>query len=392
MSKNYQGSVFGATMLIAGCCVGAGMLGMPVLTRPAGFLPSVVVFFLSWLFMTLAGLVLMEVALWFDEDVNLAGMAKKYLGRVGEWATVILMLFLMYALMTAYTAGLGQLVSDFVEGHWSFKVHPQVFSFVFIVFLFGTLALGTKILDYSNRWLMLGLAVCYILLVFVAWEHVKVENLQERNWKSALFISPIMVISFGFHNLIPSMAKYLGRDRAKLRLSIVLGALIPLGIYLLWEYLILGLIAPSQDVEGAEMTTELLKMAAGGLTYVIDLADAFSFFAITTSFLGIALSILDFLGDGLKKQRVAIPRSLLVLLTVVPPFIFQIMNPHIFLAALNFAGGFAAVLLFGMIPALMALRGQKEHELRLPFKNGILFFLILGSLTVIILSHLENFI
>ena len=46
-----SGSVAGGILLIAGCCIGAGMLGLPVLSAIAGFEPSVILFFISWIFM-----------------------------------------------------------------------------------------------------------------------------------------------------------------------------------------------------------------------------------------------------------------------------------------------------------------------------------------------------
>ncbi len=35
-----QGSAIGATLLITGCCIGAGMIGLPVVSAKAGFIPS----------------------------------------------------------------------------------------------------------------------------------------------------------------------------------------------------------------------------------------------------------------------------------------------------------------------------------------------------------------
>ena len=40
----HQGKLLGGILLVAGCCIGAGMLGLPVLSAQAGFKPSVVMF------------------------------------------------------------------------------------------------------------------------------------------------------------------------------------------------------------------------------------------------------------------------------------------------------------------------------------------------------------
>src|SRR5262245_5303976 len=106
----------GATLLIAGCCVGAGMLGIPVVTGPAGFFPSVLFFFFAWLFMAATGLVLATLVLWFDKpNINLLSMAKETLGRPGKWTAWVLFAFLFYAIMTAYVIAASRLLSDFTS-------------------------------------------------------------------------------------------------------------------------------------------------------------------------------------------------------------------------------------------------------------------------------------
>ncbi len=76
-----RGSVFGSALLIAGCCIGAAMLGLPVLTALAGFQPSVVMFVIAWLFMTTTGLLLTEVNIAFGDKAGIVTMAERTLGR-----------------------------------------------------------------------------------------------------------------------------------------------------------------------------------------------------------------------------------------------------------------------------------------------------------------------
>lgn len=65
------GSLLGGTLLITGSCVGAGMLGLPILTGLSGFAPSLVMFVLVWLFMTITGLLLVEANGWFSKKLIL---------------------------------------------------------------------------------------------------------------------------------------------------------------------------------------------------------------------------------------------------------------------------------------------------------------------------------
>ena len=55
--------VVSGTSLIAGTTIGAGMLGIPLVTSEAGFFPAACATFGVWIFMVLTGLLYVEVAL-----------------------------------------------------------------------------------------------------------------------------------------------------------------------------------------------------------------------------------------------------------------------------------------------------------------------------------------
>lgn len=373
-----QGSLLGATLLIAGCCIGAGMLGMPLSTVKAGFAPTMITFLLSWLYMLVAGLVLLEVALRFPDETNMAEMARKYFGRLGEAVVFLLMLFLMYALMTAYSAVSGPLIAKYLP------ISADTGSTLFAAALFIALGLGTKALDYFNRLFMVGLVLSYLGLVFLGLPQIDIENLKGGSVEEAFYITPILIIAFGFHNLIPSLVRYLGRDVKRLRLSILLGSVIPLGIYLVWEIVILGLIEDKSS--NLISVNELLEKAAH-VSWITPLIALFAFFAITTSFMGNALSVLDFLSDQVGGKKTVLKRIVLTALTVIPPVVVAFYNPDIFLAALTFAGSFSAVLLFGVIPAMMSWKGKSESKVY-QVKGGLLplLFLVLFGFFVMGLS------
>src|SRR5436305_1705561 len=115
MTKAQKGSVLGGTLLISVCCIGAGMLGLPVLSASTGYQTSIVMLLISWLFMTCTGLLLLEVNLCFSDEVNIVSMAYRTLGNIGRAIAWVTFLFLFYCLLVAYTAGSGELVTDFVR-------------------------------------------------------------------------------------------------------------------------------------------------------------------------------------------------------------------------------------------------------------------------------------
>src|ERR1700761_320820 len=133
-----KGSVLGGILLVAGSCIGAGMLGLPVLSAQAGFQPSLLVFFICWLFMVSTGLLLLEVNLWYGGEISIITMAERTLGRVGKIVSWLVFLFLFYSLMVAYVAASGSLMTDFVQELTGQYWHPGIGGLLFC-FLFGIL-------------------------------------------------------------------------------------------------------------------------------------------------------------------------------------------------------------------------------------------------------------
>lgn len=394
-----KGSVFGGILLITGCCVGAGMLGLPLLSAVAGFKPSFLMFILSWLFMSCTGLLLLEVNLWFDDEVSIITMAGRTLGTVGQIAGWGLFLFLFYSLMVAYVSASGALFADFAEEIAGLSVAPWVGS-LGVILLFGVLIyMGTSVVDDFNRILMLGLVVTYVILIAVGLPKIDTELLGYTNWAAAPLVLPAMIISFGYHNLIPTLKNYMHGDVRRLRWTVLIGSSIPLLIYLLWESVLLGLIPV--DGEGGfakalgegDMVTKVLRSAAGG-DWIVDLAEYFAFFAIVTSFLSVALSFVDFLADGLYVAKGPVRRGWLCAMALAPPFFFALLYPRVFLTALTYAGAFGAVALFGILPAAMVWSGRYRQKLNrvhvMPGGRLTLVVIIFASLTImgLELTHL----
>ncbi len=242
---------------------------------------------------------------------------------------------------------------------------------------------------------MLGLCASYVLLLFLGAPHVNPEYLSTTNFSAALIVIPAMIVSFGFHNLIPSLTTYLNHDPKKLKIVFILGSLIPLIIYIAWEWLLLGLIPLhgeagfTEALSQGDLTTKLLISHVGG-SLVVDLAQYFAFFAIVTSFLSVALSFVDFLADGLHIKKTAKGKFYLSCMALVPPLLFSLIYPKIFLVALNYAGGFGAIILFGILPALMVWSGRyvkKIDNIRIvPGGRVMLTFILLISVAIIILQ------
>ncbi len=359
--------LLGGILLVSGTTIGAGMLALPVITGFAGFFPSLVLLVVYWGFMTFTAFLMMEVNLWMEPNTNLITMAKKTLGRPGEVVSWIAYLFLLYALTTAYIAGSAPIVVDFVASISNYHMPLWAGSLPLLLLVGYFVYRGTKSVDYINRFLMIGLVISYGIMIVVLTPHVEAKRLSYANWPALFLAVSIVATSFGFHIVIPSLTTYMERDVPKLKKAIWIGSLIPLLVYISWELLTLGIIplegryGISQGYREGSNGAHLLSGILGH-TAIAAIARFFSFFAIVTSFLGVSLSLLDFLADGFKIEKSAKGKLWLCLLTFLPPLVITLIDPRAFLSALEYAGAFGVMVLLGLIPALMVWWGRyKRH-------------------------------
>lgn len=385
-----QGSTLGATLLIAGCCIGAGMIGLPVVSALAGFIPSSLAMIITYFFATTTGLLLVEAALWFDHKVHLISLSKFALGRIGKWIAWSFFLFLFYCLFVAYIEGGGQLFTNLLSSLFrgSFPRESGIFACVVVVGAF--VYTGTRCVSYISRIFLLGTAISYGALIAFGLPYIDGQQLLHQNWKASLATIPILFICFGYQNLIPTVIYFVKRNVPSIRRAIYIGTFIPFMIYGIWNFVILGIL-PDMDVSKivhqGDMVTGLLQKASESSS-VLFFASTFSFFAILTPFMASSLAFVDFLKDGLKKIPLFQNDSIVYGSVLVPPTIFTLIYPNLFLSALGFAGGFIDAVLFGILPVLIVWVGRYVKKMRGPYVVGggkpILAIVFLFSLAVLL--------
>ncbi len=358
-----EGRAIGGVLLVAGTTIGASMLALPVTTGVAGFVPALLLFGIVFVFMTYTALLFVEINDAIGGSANLITMVRRTLGPIGEWVAWFCYLLLLYSLTAAYISGSGALLIEVLEARFGIEVASFWGPLPFVI-IFGMIVyLGTRPVDYLNRVLMAGLILCYVLLVAFVVPYVDAEMLARSQLSELPASLSIVITAFGFHIIVPTLSVYLNHDIKRMRLCVIVGGLIALLVYILWEGLILGVV-PLEGEEGliamlgsgqppASLTHSLKALT--GRALLAPLAALFSFFAMVTSFLGVSLSLRDFLIDGLKIAPSIHGRIAATMLTFVPPLTFAWAYPGGFIAALSYAGFFVAILL-GLLPVAMTYR------------------------------------
>lgn len=384
--------IFGATMLVTGCCIGAGMIGLPILSSLTGLMPSVVAMIFCYAFTTISGLLLVEATLWFEGRVNLPSIVEFSLGRMGKIATILLFLFLFYCLFVAYLDGGGGLFSEMISYVLRTDVSHSVGVVTCMLFIAAIAYAGAKSADGVNRFMVAAMVISYLMLVGFAIPNIKPSSLVYTNWSAMFGVVPILLLCFGYQNLVPSLSYYLEKNASAIRKSIIIGNFIPFIVYFIWDFVILGML-PGQPVKTADETqlvAGLLSHSANPAVSVIFFIKSFSLFAMLTSFLPCALSFVDFLKDGISKMLHQKVRNdfFIFLLVFIPPTVCALIYPSIFLHALGFAGGFIDVLLFGVLPALVVLVGRRLQPAgaRYQVAGGMITPIVVLILSIVLLA------
>lgn len=392
--------VITTSFLVGGTCIGGGMLGLPVGSSLAGFLPSTLMLLVCWLFMTISGLLILEVNLWMEKGAHIITMASKMLGPWGKGLAWVLYLFIGYASLVAYMAGGGGQITQVMELALDLRPEKWIGCLIFAVGAGSVIFFGARIVGRVNSILFTAMIASYGLLVVLGSSEISFDLLARKEWSRSMFSIPILLTAFSFQTIVPSLTPVLRGNAKWLRFSIVCGTSISLCVYLLWQAIVLGTVPMDGPhglaeayAEGRPATCSLVHTVES--TWLSSIAGFFAFFALVTSFLGIALGLFDFLADGLKIEKKGMGNVFLGLLVAIPSLYFAVSYSRAFLVAMEISGGFGDAILNGIMPVLMIWVGRYrrgfQSEYPCPGGKPLLIVVFLFYLFVCGLEFLEQF-
>jgi tyrosine-specific transport protein len=388
------GHLFGGILLVAATTIGVGMLALPIATSSSGFVPAVFTYVFCWAFMLCTAFLMIELSLWLPSDSSFVSISEKTLGPIGRNLILIVYLFLFLTVMVAHIVGGVPILQDLTN----LPLPTWLFAILYPCCLAPIIYFGTKWVDRINIVLFSGVALSYLSFFLTSFDRVDTQLLKFSDWSKIWVGFPVLFTAFTFQVIIPTLVNYLKRDARKIRIVVVIGSLIPLIVYLLWEFLILGIVPHEQLLEagrlGQNSVTPLRNVIGTSNVYLI--GKYFAFFTLTTSFIPFSLSFFDFLADGLKVKKKGINKVFLLLAVFGVPLVIALIYPNIFLVALGYAGGFSCALLFGFFPPLMVWVGRylkktpPEYRM-LPGGKSFLAFLMIFSLFILGIEMFQQF-
>lgn len=382
--------ILGSTLIIAGTTIGAGMLALPLASAGIGFPTSLTIMLVLWLLMTYTALLMLELHQYVPSNATLHTLAKQFLGDKGKWVASIAMLFLFYALCSAYIAGGGGQFGERISQFTGIEVNGSIATVIFTVIVACIVTVGTRTVDHINRVLFATKLVTMIAVLFFLAPNVTESYLLNMPLQQGLIVASIPVIftSFGFHGSIPAIVNYLDGDTKALKKAVVIGSAIPLVVYLFWQIMTLGVISQQELSESRGLSALISALATKiHFSQLDQIIGVFADLALLTSFLGVSLGLFEYLGDSLNKNNGKQNRVLSAFVTFLPPMCFALFYPQGFIMALGYAAIALAVLAI-FLPVVMITKVRKDNRYEGTYrvKGGNVSLALVSSFGVLIVA------
>lgn len=358
-------------MLVAGTAIGAGMLGLPMISAGMWFFWSTALLIMSWFFMYRASQALLEVNLHFEPGDSFHTLARTLLSPFWTTLNGLSVAFVLYTLVYAYVSGGGSVVQHALMPVLE-NPPPRFFASLFFALLLAAcIWWSSRAVDRLSTIFMGGMIITLVLSMAGMLGHLSIPTLLDSAGTGGQFIFiwcalSTYLTSFCFHASVPSLVKYMGKDGKTINRCLMFGTLIALGCYFAWLLAADGVI-PRADyktviAEGGNVGNLLAAAGANiGKGLIMRCLEIFSLLAVATSFLGAGLGLFDYMADLCNFDDSRRGRTLTMLVTMLPPMICGLTWPDGFLPAIGWAG-LAASIWSVIVPALLLLAARRVYE------------------------------
>ena len=331
-------SFFESIMLIVGSVIGAGVLGIPYVVAQVGFGIGLVYLVVLGLVVILLHLVLGEVVVRTKKNLQVGGLAEKYLGReIGQLMKLLMVLVLTTALV-AYVIGMGEAAEALFVGTilgWSAT------TWSILLWGVGSIVVAAGMRALAHMEFMFASIIFVIIVIIVALAMPSINPVQLSTVDYSRFFLPYGVVLFAFMGLvsIPEVEEIIPGKQKQIKRAIIWGGTIPIILYALFTLAVLG-------VTG-ENTTQIATVGLGEHLGpgVMIFGNLFALFAMMTSFFA--------LGFGLRRTYewdFNVPKIPALFLAIGLPLVVFMIGITDFITTIGVAGA-----LFGSIQALIII-------------------------------------
>jgi len=193
--------------------------------------------------------------------------------------------------------------------------------------------------------------------------------------RSIIAATPTMLQLLVYAEILPNVSKMLRYQKKPILIAVFIGATIPLILLTGWAALGLALLPPNPAMLRSQDPVDILLSSSQTSirVWLLTLATSAIGTTILGSFLALESAYEDIVsqGDNSKDEgsfgmpiffNLRRSQSLKTIAIALPPFAISVISPTVFLRAIDFAGSYPVLLLWGILPPLIALRIEKLNK------------------------------
>jgi len=352
-----------AVAVLTGTIIGAGVLGLPFVISKLGAFPGIAILLVLGLASLILNLMFAEIILRTHYRHQLAGYAKKYLGKTAFTLEIIASVVGGFGALTAYLLGEGQVL------HALFGGHELIYSLIFFVVASLILLAGLKVVKVFELWMVLSLVLVVVFIFLFSFSTVDLNNFKNFQMNGWLVAYGVILFAYGGAASIVPLREILRGQEKLVKPAVSVATIIPMVVYIIFSLIVVG-------VTGLT-TTEVATVGLGNKLgqYMIVFGNIFAFFAMGTSFLTIATTTKEFFHYDLK-----LPSFVSWLLTVSAPLLIFLFIAKGFVDTMSVVGGLTFSV-SGIILILMFWRAKKFGDRKPEFSLSNLK--VVGSVLIL---------
>ena len=410
--------IWKASLLIAGTTVGGGFLALPqtVVVPLGGFVPSAISLTGVWLFFLVQSLVLSECFVQCHKErqtqhtttissdkmkvIGIPSLVHHGIGQRGSFVATVLLILVTEATLVSQLSRAGSLLAG-TGNLLQYRIGCILAGTIGAILSLGgssrrhgktqsqsqsqsqsqqsfeltpSRQLPNRLATDVNAILTIIFLASAILLFQTGSQTATWSHCFDTSFISSPFLLtgkvvtaiPTMLQLLAFGEILPHVCHMLKYQPQAIRTSILWGSSIPLLLLTGWAGLGVALLGPLTNSDPVQvllstgsiaMRQRLLILATSAIGTTI----LGSFMALESAYHDITQESSDSntshsLSDSWLQHPLVATLSI-----VIPPMAISITSPTVFLRAIDFAGSYPVLLLFGVIPPILALKMKKRN-------------------------------
>ncbi len=271
--------VLGGVAFIGG--IGAGILGLPFAIAKVGLPLGIPYIIAIGLLMMGVNLLIGEIIIRTKKNLQLAGLARTYIGKWGEGVMVFLTYTLLFAVLLIYIIGEGQALAALFGGSaYNWSVGFFVCASILVI-------VGMKMIQRIDILLLFLLTLIVSIIIGNGFLHIHPASLQYTNWGN--FFLPYGVLIFSFHATaaVPEAFDVVEKKSALFRRAIIASGVFNIIVYIFFAIATVGVLG----VDTTAIATIGLGEKIG--QHILVFGNIFAVIAMGLSYLNCASTIRD---------------------------------------------------------------------------------------------------